>query len=51
MSIAVAGGLALSTLCTAVAVPVAYTYFDDFSNWTRRVWQRAIAPAASAPNA
>lgn len=42
MSIAVAGGLALSTLFTAWAVPVAYTFFDDFACWLRRVWQMAV---------
>jgi len=42
MSIAIAGGLALSTLCTAWAVPVAYTFLDDFAAWLRRVWQLAV---------
>ncbi|MEZ5963483.1 MAG: efflux RND transporter permease subunit [Planctomycetota bacterium] len=42
MSIAVAGGLALSTLFTAWAVPVAYTFLDDFACWLRRVWQKAV---------
>ena len=47
MSIAVAGGLTISTLCTVLAVPLAYTWFDDLANWLHRVWQRAIAPAAT----
>lgn len=52
MSIAVAGGLTLSTLFTAWSVPVAYTYFDDFAGWLRRVWQMAVgrsAPASPPP--
>ncbi len=42
MSIAVAGGLTLSTLFTAWTVPVAYTFFDDFAGWLRQVWARAV---------
>ena len=37
MSIAVAGGLTVSTLFTAVSVPVAYLLLDDLSNWGRGV--------------
>ncbi|MCC6783071.1 MAG: efflux RND transporter permease subunit [Planctomycetes bacterium] len=55
MSIAVAGGLAFSTLLTAFAVPLAYVFFDDLSNWGRGilstlVFDRATdtAPAADA---
>src|SRR5690606_33128486 len=48
MSIAVAGGLALSTVCTAWTVPIAYTFFDDLSAWLRRVWQAAVAPRTAA---
>ncbi len=35
MSIAVAGGLAFCTVFTAFAVPLAYTFFEDLSNWLR----------------
>jgi HAE1 family hydrophobic/amphiphilic exporter-1 len=40
MSIAVSGGLLVSTLFTAVAVPIAYLYLDDLSNWGRGVLVR-----------
>jgi HAE1 family hydrophobic/amphiphilic exporter-1 len=43
MSIAVAGGLAFSTAFTAFAVPLVYTYLDDFALWLRRIWQGAVA--------
>lgn len=49
MSIAVAGGLTLSTLFTAWAVPVAYTFLDDFASWLRQVWQRAASRSRGAP--
>jgi HAE1 family hydrophobic/amphiphilic exporter-1 len=48
MSIAVAGGLTLSTLFTAWTVPVAYTFFDDYAAWLRRIWQRAAGKPRSA---
>ncbi len=51
MSIAVAGGLTVSTLFTVIAVPIAYTWFDDLARWLHRVWQRAIAPSARPINA
>jgi HAE1 family hydrophobic/amphiphilic exporter-1 len=50
MSIAVAGGLTLSSLFTAWTVPVAYTFFDDIACWLRSIWQRAVGrrPVAGA---
>lgn len=36
LSIAVAGGLAVSTITTAIAVPLCYTFADDFIVWLRR---------------
>lgn len=33
MARAVIGGLITSTMLTLIVVPVAYTYFDDFSRW------------------
>ncbi|MEM7201736.1 MAG: efflux RND transporter permease subunit [Planctomycetota bacterium] len=43
MSIAVSGGLALCTIFTAFVVPLTYTLMDDFAQWLRAVWQRALA--------
>lgn len=37
MSIAVGGGLAFCTIFTAFAVPLAYSFLDDFSNWLRGI--------------
>ena len=53
MSIAVCGGLAVSTLFTAVSVPVIYLFLDDLSNWGRGLLmvaggRRFDPPAASA---
>jgi len=36
MAIAVIGGLVTSTFLSLLVIPVAYTYLDDFNNWTRR---------------
>jgi hydrophobic/amphiphilic exporter-1 (mainly G- bacteria), HAE1 family len=36
----VVGGQVLSLLLTLVAVPVAYSLFDDVSNWMKRVFRR-----------
>ncbi len=41
LSIAVGGGLAFCTVFTAVAVPLAYTFADDFSRGLRRMALRA----------
>lgn len=47
LSIAVAGGLAISTITTAIAVPLCYTYADDFIGWLRRrVARRGKQPPA-----
>ena len=40
LSIAVAGGLLFSTVTTAVAVPLCYTFADDFIVWLRRTVSR-----------
>lgn len=40
MSIAVSGGLTISTLSTSIAVPIAYLFLDDLSNWGRGVVAR-----------
>ncbi|MHC5063493.1 MAG: efflux RND transporter permease subunit [Planctomycetota bacterium] len=50
MSIAVAGGLAFCTFFTAIAVPLAYTYLDDLSNWLRGIRIRGLAHAGSQVN-
>ncbi len=42
LSIAVAGGLAFCTVLTAFAVPMAYSFADDFSAWLRGVWHRVL---------
>jgi HAE1 family hydrophobic/amphiphilic exporter-1 len=41
MARAVIGGLITSTLLTLVVVPVAYTYFDDFGGWMKRLFSPA----------
>lgn len=38
MSRAVIGGLITSTILTLIVVPVAYTYFDDFGAWMRKIF-------------
>ncbi|MBK8097874.1 MAG: efflux RND transporter permease subunit [Planctomycetes bacterium] len=43
LSIAVAGGLLVSTVFTAVAVPLCYTFVDDLGRLTRLALQRAVA--------
>ena len=40
MARAVIGGLITSTLLTLVVVPVAYSYFDDFGVWVRKLTRR-----------
>ena len=50
LSIAVAGGLLFSTVSTAVAVPLCYTYADDLIRWLRRTLSRR-ARAVPAPAA
>jgi HAE1 family hydrophobic/amphiphilic exporter-1 len=42
LSIAVAGGLAFSTIFTAVAVPLAYTFADDLARWGKALAQRIL---------
>jgi HAE1 family hydrophobic/amphiphilic exporter-1 len=46
MSIAVSGGLTVSTVFTAIAVPVAYLFLDDLSNFGRGVLAAARRPGA-----
>ncbi|MGE0143117.1 MAG: efflux RND transporter permease subunit [Planctomycetota bacterium] len=52
MSIAVSGGLTFSTLFTAFAVPLAYVFFDDVSNWGRGILATILGtpPRADAPS-
>jgi hydrophobic/amphiphilic exporter-1 (mainly G- bacteria), HAE1 family len=38
MARAVIGGLITSTALTLIVVPVAYSYFDDFGNWVKRIF-------------
>ncbi len=38
----VVGGQVLSLLLTLVAVPVAYSYFDDLAGLLRRAWRRVF---------
>ena len=40
----VVGGQAMSLLLTLVAVPVAYSYFDDLSQFLTRVFRRTPPP-------
>jgi HAE1 family hydrophobic/amphiphilic exporter-1 len=37
MARAVIGGLITSTMLTLIVVPVAYSYFDDFGDWVKRI--------------
>jgi HAE1 family hydrophobic/amphiphilic exporter-1 len=51
MAIAVAGGLAFSTVFTAFVVPLTYTFMDDLGIWLRGVWHSAVAgPIDQAPS-
>ncbi|MGE3175303.1 MAG: efflux RND transporter permease subunit [Planctomycetota bacterium] len=45
LSIAVAGGLLASTVTTAVAVPLCYSFADDLVLWLRRLLRRRGAAA------
>jgi HAE1 family hydrophobic/amphiphilic exporter-1 len=47
LSVAVAFGLAFSTVFTAVAVPIAYSLADDYVLLLRASFQRALGRAAS----
>ncbi|MDP6929209.1 MAG: efflux RND transporter permease subunit, partial [Planctomycetota bacterium] len=46
MSIAVVGGLTVSTIFTAFVVPLMYTVMDDLSAWFQRVWEMALSGRA-----
>jgi HAE1 family hydrophobic/amphiphilic exporter-1 len=46
LSIAVAGGLAFSTVFTSVAVPLAYTFADDLTRWLRSICSGFLRPQA-----
>ncbi len=41
MAVAVIGGLVTSTLLSLLVIPVAFTYLDDFKNWTTAFWRRS----------
>ena len=52
MSIAVAGGLTFSTVFTCFAVPLAYVFLDDLSNWGRGILDRVLRrDSATQPSA
>jgi len=42
MAVAVIGGLVTSTLLSLLVIPVAYTYLDDFNNWSKALWRRYV---------
>jgi hydrophobe/amphiphile efflux-1 (HAE1) family protein len=45
----VVGGQTLSLLLTLLATPVAYSYFDDISNFVGRIFKRKGSEASSPP--
>lgn len=48
MARAVIGGLITSTMLTLVVVPVAYSYFDDFGAWVKRITTRNASTVVPA---
>jgi len=45
----VVGGQAMSLLLTLLAVPVAYSLFDDLSEWTNRMFRKLFPIARATP--
>lgn len=49
----VMGGLAASTVLTLIVLPTYYTFFDDLTEWARRVWFQGVdsqdTPPQNAP--
>lgn len=52
MAVAVVFGLAFATLLTLVVVPTMYTFFDDFAQFTSRIFGKggSVAPTPAKPS-
>ncbi|MBL1265585.1 efflux RND transporter permease subunit [Methylomicrobium sp. RS1] len=48
MAVAVIGGLVTSTLLSLLVIPVAYTYLDDFKQWSKSLRKRSAGIKASS---